>query len=155
YDMGTFGSATTPRMASQLRRVAAATREYLLDLAADQENLNRNSVTVQDGKIVEPNSKKSFDFGHITNGKKLAKAIGQNVTTVPADKWKVEGTSVPKVDGRSFVTGGHRYASDIKRPGMLFGKVLRPPGFKATLVSVQTKDAEALAGVKVVHDGSF
>src|SRR4029450_12216418 len=113
----------TPRMAPQLRRVAAATREHLLDLAADQEKLNRNSVVVRDGKIVEPNTKKSFDFGHITKGKKIAKAIGQNVTTSPAGEWKIEGKSVPKVDGRSFVTGSHKYASDIHRPGMLFGKM--------------------------------
>jgi isoquinoline 1-oxidoreductase len=64
---------------------------------------------------------------------------------------------VPKADGRAFVTGGHRYASDVRRPGMLFGKVLRPPSFKAQLVpdSVQTKDAAALPGVTVVQEGSF
>src|SRR5262249_50211335 len=45
--------------------------------------------------------------------------------------------------------------SDVKRPGMLFGKVLRPPAFKATLVSVETRAAEALPGVAVVRDGSF
>jgi isoquinoline 1-oxidoreductase len=53
-----------------------------------------------------------------------------------------------------MVTGAHRYASDVKRPGLLFGKVLRPPAFKAALVSVQTREAEA-AGVTVVHDGDF
>src|SRR5262249_49620937 len=91
YDMGTFGSGSTPRVAPQLRRVAAATRKHLLDMTAEQEKLNRNSVIIQDGKIVEPNSKKSFDFGHITRGKKLAKAIGQDVATVPAKEWKIEG----------------------------------------------------------------
>src|SRR5262249_26652120 len=70
----------------------------------------------------------------------------------PAEKWKVEGTSVPKVDGRAIVTGSHKYASDVSRPGMLFGKVLRPPSFKAELVSVQAGDAEAMKGVSVVHD---
>ncbi len=62
---------------------------------------------------------------------------------------------MPKVDGRAFVTGAHPYASDVKRPGMLVGKVLRPPSFKATLVSVKTAEAEALPGVTVVHDGDF
>ena len=42
-------------------------------------------------------------------------------------------TSVPKVDGRAIVTGTRKYASDVNRPDMLFGKVLRPPAFKAKL----------------------
>src|SRR5262249_8955656 len=61
----------------------------------------------------------------------------------------------PKVDGRAFVTGAHRYASDVRRPEMLFGKVLRPPSFRAQLLGVQTQDAEALPGVRVVRDGDF
>ena len=59
------------------------------------------------------------------------------------------------MDGREFVTGLHKYASDITRPGMLHGKVLRPASFDATLTSVDTKEAEAMPGVVVVHDGNF
>src|SRR5262249_18466890 len=69
-------------------------------------------------------------------------------------RWTVAGTSVPKVDGRAIVTGGHQYASDIRRPGMRFGRVLRPAAFRAQLKSVTTKDAEALPDVKVVRDGA-
>jgi isoquinoline 1-oxidoreductase len=155
FDFGTAGSQTTPQMASQLRRVAAAAREVLLDLAAEQGAVERGSLTVQDGKVEGPKSKPSYTFGELTKGKKLLKVIDEKAPTTPADKWTVAGTEVPKVDGREFVTGGHKYASDVKRPGMLRGRVLRPPSFKATLVSVQTKDAEALPGVTVVHDGDF
>src|SRR5262249_29609097 len=70
-------------------------------------------------------------------------------------KWTVAGTSVPKVYGRAFVTGSHQYASDTRRPGMLFGKVLRPPAFKAKLTSLATKAAEVKPGVQVVRDGDF
>ncbi len=155
FDMGTMGSGTTPRMAPQLRRVAAAAREALINLAAEQAKLDRSSLTITDGKVVGPQSKPSFEFGELTKGKKLVKVVASDVRTTPADKWTVTGTSVPKVDGRDFVTGGHRYASDIQRPGMLFGKVLRPPSFKAELVKVDTHDAEAMPGVTVVHDGNF
>jgi isoquinoline 1-oxidoreductase len=154
FDMGTFGSRTTPTMAVQLRRVAAAAREALLDLAVEQSKVERTALSVTDGKVVGPDGKPSFDFGELTKGKKLMKVIGEKVPITPAEKWTVAGTSVPKVDGRAIVTGGHHYASDVKRPGMLFGKVLRPPAFKTTLVSVETKDAEA-AGITVVHDGDF
>ncbi len=152
FDAGTFGSSSTPRMAPQLRRVAAAAREYLLDLAAEQGSVDRASLTVTDGKIAGPRSTPSFTFGQLTKGKKLMKVIDDKAPTTPADKWTVAGTSPPKVDGREFVTGAHRYASDVKRPGMIFGKVLRPPSFKAKLVSVNTKDAEAMPGVTVVRD---
>jgi isoquinoline 1-oxidoreductase len=155
FDMGTFGSQTTPQMARQLRRVAAAARETLLDLAAEKEKVKRDALVVQDGKVIEPQSKKSFEFGQLTKGKKLAKAIGQDVAVTPAEQWKVAGTSFAKVDGREFVTGAHKYSSDIKRPGMLFGKVFRPSRFKATLESVDTKEAEAMPDVKVVREGSF
>jgi isoquinoline 1-oxidoreductase len=155
FDFGTAGSRTTPAMSVQLRRAAAAAREALLDLAAEQGKVKRDSLTVSDGKVVAREEKRSFEFGEITKGKKLVKLVPADIATTPVDHWTVAGKTVAKVDGRSFVTGEHRYASDTKRPGMLFGKVLRPPSFKATLASAQTKDAEAMPGVTVVRDRDF
>jgi isoquinoline 1-oxidoreductase len=155
FDMGTFGSRTTPTMATQLRRVAAATRDVLLDMAAEKSSIERGKLTIANGTVTGPEGKPSYHFGQLTKGKKLVKVIAEETTTTPADKWTVEGTSVPKVDGRSFVTGAHQYASDIRRPEMLHGKVLRPPAFKATLVSVETRAAEAMPGVRVIRDGDF
>ncbi len=65
------------------------------------------------------------------------------------------GTPVSKVDGRDFVTGRHLYTSDLARPGMLHGKVLRPAAFKAMLVSVDLEPARRLPGVVAVRDGDF
>jgi isoquinoline 1-oxidoreductase len=154
-DGGTAGSQTTPRMAPQLRKVAASARELLLDMAAEEGKVERKSLAIKDGKVVGPEPKVSFDFGQLTKGKKLMKVIDMDAPTSPATKWTVSGTSVPKVDARAIVTGGHKYSSDVKRPGMLFGKVLRSSSFKAKLDSVQTRDAEALPGVTVVKDGDF
>jgi isoquinoline 1-oxidoreductase len=155
YDFGTAGSQTTPVMASQLRRVAAAARELLIDLAAEQARVERGSLSVKEGKVEGPNATPSLAFGELTKGKKLTRVIDDKVATTPVGKWTVAGTAVAKVDGRDFVTGAHHYASDVKRPGMLRGKVLRPAKLKGSLVSVETKDAEALAGVRVVRDGDF
>ncbi len=155
YDFGTAGSQTTPMMAAQFRRVGAAARELLLDLAAEQHKIERGSLRLADGKVVGPEGKPSVDFGELTRGQKLVKLIDDKIPTTSPDRWTVAGTSAPKADGREFVTGEHRYASDVRRPGMLFGKVLRPPSFKAELLSVQTKDAEAMPGVTVLHDGAF
>jgi nicotinate dehydrogenase subunit B len=155
YDMGTFGSRTTPTMAPQLRKAAAAARELLLDLAAEQMKADRTTLAAGDGKITNLKTKQSLSYGELTRGQKLLKQISDDVPTTPADKWKIAGQSAPKVDGRAFVTGKHKYTSDLKRPGMLYGKVVRPSAFNATLVSADTKEAEALDGVTIVKDGNF
>jgi len=155
FDAGTFGSQTTPQMASQLRRVAAAAREVLLDLAASRGSVARTALTVADGRVMGPGSRPSFTFGELTRGERLVQLVDERAPTTTAARWTVAGTSAPKVDGRAIVTGSHRYASDVKRPNLLFGKVLRPPSFRAQLVSVETREAEALPGVRVVHEGDF
>jgi isoquinoline 1-oxidoreductase len=155
FDGGTSGSGTSPRMVPQLRRVGAAAREMLLDLAAEQGQIERRGLVVAEGKITDPASKRSWDFGQLTHGKKLMKAIGPDAPVTPVGDWKVEGTSVPKVEARAIVTGKHQYSPDIKRPGMLHGKVLRPATLGATLASVDLKAAQALPGVTVVHDQNF
>jgi isoquinoline 1-oxidoreductase len=154
-DGGTSGSRSTPAMASQLRRAAAAAREALIDLAAERANADRSSFAVANGKVNGPGGKPSLAFGELTKGQKLMKAIGDAAPTTKPEKWSVAGKSAAKVDGRDFVTGKHAYASDVRRPGMLFGKVLRPSAFKAKMKSVQTKGAEALPGITVVHTGEF
>jgi nicotinate dehydrogenase subunit B len=154
-DAGTFGSRTTPAMASQLRRAAAAMREALLDLAAEKGKVERATLTVADAKVSGPGGKPVFAFGELTKGQKLMKVIGPAAATTKPESWTVTGTSAAKVDGRAFVTGTHQYASDIRRPGMLFGKVFRPPAFNAKLKSVDVKAAEARPGVTVVRDGNF
>ena len=155
YDAGTFGSQTTPQMASQLRRVAAAAREVLLDLAAEQQKAERSSLRAADGKITNQGSGKSVTYGQVTKGQKLMKAVGDNTPITPASDWKVAGTSVAKVDGASFVTGKHQYTSDVQMPGLRHGCVVRPSAFGAKLGKVDSSAAEKIAGVEVVHEGEF
>ena len=156
FDAGTFGSQTTPQMASQLRRVAATAREVLLDLAADRARVARTTLTVADGRVLGPGAQPSYDFGELTRGERLVRLVDDRVSTTPSLRWTTAGTSAPKVDGKAFVTGGHRYASDVKvAEHVVRQAVLRPPSFKAQLVSVETRDAEALAGVRVVREGDF
>jgi nicotinate dehydrogenase subunit B len=155
FDMGTFGSMTTPVMAAHLRKVSAAAREALLDRAAEQSKADRGSFIVSDGKVIHAGSQQSFTFGQLTKGRELLKLVGEHVPTTPPDQWKVAGKAAARVSGRLIVTGKHRYASDLKRPEMLVGKILRPPAFGATLNSLVTRDAESIAGVRVVRDGTF
>jgi len=158
WDAGTFGSRTTPTMGPQLRAVAATAREALVDLAARRWKVSRDGLVAENGKIVDTAAKQSLSYGELTRGEKLVRTLPADTAAVavsPAAKWKVAGTRVPKVDGRDFVTGAHKYPSDTSRPGMLHGKILRPIAFEATLVSLDAAGAEAMPGVKVVRDGDF
>lgn len=155
YDAGTFGSQTTPRMNLQLRRAANAAREVLLALAAKQWNMDVSSLTARDAKVIDAKSNRSIAYAKLVQGQKLAQTIPNQDPLIPPSEWTVAGKSLPKVNGRDFVTGRHRYTSDMKAPGMLYGKIVRPSAFEATLVSVDTSAAEAMPGVKVVRDGNF
>jgi nicotinate dehydrogenase subunit B len=153
YDMGTVGSMTTPRMWPVIRRAAAAARETLIDLASQKWMVERSTIQIADGKVTD--GSRSAGFGELTQGEKLTRTIPANVALAPADEWKIAGTSLPKIDAHAIVTGAHKYTYDMKAPGMLFAKVLRPPSFGAALVSLDSRVAEAIPGVTVVHDGDF
>ena len=153
FDNGTVGSQTTPQMWPVIRRAAAAARETLVDLASQKWMVERSAIQVADGKVTAGD--RSAGFGELTNGQKLTRTIPTSVALVPATEWKIAGTSLPKVNGREIVTGAHRFTYDTKVPGMLYGKVLYPASFGATLVSLDSAAAEAMAGVKVVCDGDF
>jgi nicotinate dehydrogenase subunit B len=155
YDMGTFGSRTTPTMGPQLRKVSAAARENLIDLAAERWKADRSSLVAADGKIADPHSQRSASYGELTKGQELLKLVADTPALEAPSEWKIAGTPIAKVEGRAFVTGKHKYTSDMVRPGMLHGKVLRPPTFKASLKSLDSADAQKMPGVTVVHDGNF
>lgn len=155
FDMGTFGSRTTPTMNKQLRRVASVARDTLVGLAARQWNVPASQLVAKDGKVRQSNGGRSVSYAELAQGQTLARAIVENDPLTPPSEWTVAGTPVPKVNGRAFVTGEHQYASDIRRPGMMFGKVVRPSAYGATLQSLDASTAQAMQGVTVVHDGDF
>ena len=155
FDMGTFGSLTTPMMAPQLRKAAAAARETLISLAAEQWKVAPSAVRIVNARFVNHDASKSLTLAEVAKGQKLVKTIPPNVSVTPANEWTIEGTSVAKVNGRDFVTGSHQYTTDIKREGMLYGRIVRPTALESTLVSSDTKAAEAMPGVIVVRDGDF
>jgi CO/xanthine dehydrogenase Mo-binding subunit len=155
YDMGTFGSRTTPTMAPQLRQAGAAAREALLDRAAERWGVDRSRLRAEDGRVTDGGPARTATYGELAAGKPLDGPIRSDVAlTAPRDQ-KVLGRSVPKIDGRSIVTGSHRYSADLVRPGMLHGVVLRAPSLGATLDSVDGAATKALQGVHLVRDGEF
>ena len=155
WDMGTFGSRTTPTMAPQLRNMAVAGRELLVEMAAERWNTDASKLVAASGRVTTPDGSKALTYGELTRGEALVKSVAGDPPFTPATEWKVAGTTVPKANGRDFVTGQHQFPSDIVRPEMMFGAVLRPEGFNATLQALDTGAAEKIPGVSVVHDGDF
>ncbi len=153
YDMGTFGSRTTPSMAPELRKAAAAARQALIGIAAAKWKVDKSAVQVSEGKVFCAGH--SAGFGELTRGQQLVETIGSELTLTPAAEWKVAGRSIPKVNARDFVTGKHRYTPDLKRPDMLYGKVLRPTAFGAKLASFDDSAVRQMPGVTVVREGDF
>lgn len=155
WDAGTFGSRTTPTMVPVIRTMAATARESLLDAAAKRLATEKSTLKLKDGLITSSGSRKTAKIGELAAHIDLTTVIGnQALVTAPVD-WTVAGTNVAKVNAKDIVSGKHRYTSDLKRPGMLYGRVVRPPSFHARLVSADTSATSKMSGVKVVHDGDF
>jgi isoquinoline 1-oxidoreductase len=141
-------------MAPQLARAAAAAREMLLDRAAALWQTDRQTLTVKDGRIDAGNGR-SISFGELTKDQKLTGAIAAETPVGAPEQWVLRGAAPKKVTGRDIVTGRHAYTPDIVRPRMQYGRVIRPDGYVATLVSADESRAKAMAGVTVVRDGDF
>src|SRR6185437_1143692 len=69
--------------------------------------------------------------------------------------WKIAGHDLHKLNARAIVTGGEKFTSDMKLPGMMYGRVVRPSAFQATLASADTSAASKMRGVVAVRDGEF
>ena len=155
FDIGTVGSFTTPQVMPQLRRAAAVARTIVLDLAAQRWALTPRDLTIADGVVRHPGSKREAGFGELTRGERLVRQIPATEPIKPGTAWTVAGRLATKVDNEEIVTGRQKYVSDITRPGMLYGKVVRPAAMGATLTSVDDSGARRMNGVTVVRDGGF
>ncbi len=155
FDAGTFGSRTTPTMTPQLRRVAAAARDLLVGVAAKEWNVAPETLVAADAKVTDPASGRSLPYLNLARGQALAQSLPAEDPVTPAAQWTIAGTSIPKVNARSFVTGRHQYTPDMLLPGMLYGKVLRPPSFGATLTAFDDSAARKMPSVVVVRDADF
>jgi nicotinate dehydrogenase subunit B len=156
FDAGTFGSRTTPIMNAQLRKVAAATRALLIRRAADAWNVAPEMLTLSDGKVARGGpSSDVLSIGELATRGPLVATVTDDVITAPASTWRVAGAPLGKIGGIDFVTGRHEYTSDLKRPGMRCGRIVRPPRIGATLSTVDAAAAQALPGVTVVREGEL
>ncbi len=155
----TAGSRTTPYNVPPMRQAAATARELLTQLAAKQWQADAAALEVRDGTITNKTTKQALTYADLAKSPDVVEAFARNVRSdvalAPVNEWMVLGHPVPRPNSRDLVTGAHRFPSDIVRPKMLYGKILRPPSYGATLESIDLGKPKAMKDVVVVHDGQF
>jgi nicotinate dehydrogenase subunit B len=156
FDPGTFGSRSMPEVGPRLQALAAAARLCLVRLAAERWGLDAGALVAEDGRVrrAEPGFP-PLTYGELVRGLRRAEVVSGQAPTTPPPAWRLAGTAVPPCHGVAAVTGARRFPSDLRRPGMLYGKVLRPPALGAVLRSADLSGARAFPGVVVVHEGGW
>ena len=151
----TSGSRSIEESGSALRFACAEARGILLETAAAKLGAPASSLRVEDGVILAPGGARAT-YWELTTQAMLKREATAKAKPKPASQHRYIGKSVPRRDIPAKVTGGAAYVHDMRLPGMVFGRVIRPPSPWARLVSVDERAARALPGVvAVVRDGSF
>jgi nicotinate dehydrogenase subunit B len=163
----TSASRTLERAGPQMRQAAAAARQELLARASLQLGAPANQLAVTDGVVsVTGNSAKSVSYAALVGGKPFdtkVPASGEqwDLNVAPDVKpknpreYKVVGTSVPRFDLPDKFAAVFTYAQDVRVPGMLHGRVIRPPVVNSTPLSVDEGSIRNIPGVKIVRKGNF
>jgi len=152
----TFGSLSIQIGGMQIRNAAALARAALIEEAAKRLNAKPEELTIENGVISGKTQK--VGFGQLIGGK----TFNLKVDHAKPPKWKdakdfkIVGKSIPRLDIPDKVTGKFTYMHDVRVPGMLHGRVVRPPAIGAKLESVDEASIKAIPGiVKIVREGNF
>jgi nicotinate dehydrogenase subunit B len=152
----TAGSRSTVESGSALRQACAEVRSAFLDAAAQRLGVGVDELFVRDGTIHRRASNESATYWELSGEVDLARDADGRATPKRADQLTLVGKSLPRVDLPGKVIGSDVYVHDLELPGMLHGRVLRPPSYRATLEAFDSTHVEAMPGVRtVVRNGRF
>jgi nicotinate dehydrogenase subunit B len=155
YDMGTFGSMTTPFLAPLVRKAGAEARAVLLAMASERLGAPVERLRVKNGTITDSaGAGSSVTYARLVAGKRIEKHLA-NTPVKPVAEFQVIGKSPRRKDARDKVTGKAVYAGDQLPAGLLHACLLRPPVHGAKRLSVDTSATERVPGVRVVKDGDL
>ena len=157
-DQGTTsGSQSTPtNFNSQNLALAAATaREALLALAASKLGEPLDQLTVADG-IITGKTGRHFRYEELIGNKNFDLPLNPNAKRRSSAEWIVLGKPIPSLDRTALMTGQFEFVHSVRVPGMLHGRVVRPPGMGATVAHVDEQSVRNVPGlVKVVVRKNF
>ena len=149
WDAGTWGSQSTRMFGPAVRAAAAEARTVMMKLASETLRVPRETLVVRNGIVSD--GKKSITYGELAKGKQIARLVDEKAVLRSVKDFTVIGRPMKRVDGREKVTGRAKYAGDIRLPGMLYARLLRPPAHGATRTSLDTAKAKARDGVTVIE----
>ncbi|HUK36555.1 MAG TPA: molybdopterin cofactor-binding domain-containing protein [Vicinamibacterales bacterium] len=140
---------------SGLAGACATARQALLQMASQRLGVPASLLHVDDG-IISGAGRGSLTYAELVGGKKFNLTVDPNAKRKPASEWKILGTSVPRLDIPALATGQFEFVHNVRVPGMLHGRVVRPPEVGATLVRVDESSVSRLPGfVRVVVKKNF
>ena len=151
---GTGGSSGIPRGAADIRRAAATARQALLDLGAKQLNRPASELTIAGGEVMHSGGQK-VSVASLVAGKRLGVKVNANAPLKNPSTYSVVGKPILRADVPAKCTAKHPWLQDLTLPGMLHGRVVRPPAVGAKLLSVDENSIRALPGVRVIRIESF
>jgi nicotinate dehydrogenase subunit B len=149
----TSGSLSIQNSGAALRQACAQARALLLAAAADKLGTGASALTVEDGQIAAAGRPAGLTYWSLASPGLLDRAAGPPVPVKPPARWSVAGHSAPRLDLPGKVAGRPAFLHDLVLPGMLYGRVVRPPAVAAHLAS--PGDPALPSDVVTVRDGSF
>jgi nicotinate dehydrogenase subunit B len=156
-DQGTTsGSFSIQNGGMQIRQAAATARQALLSAAARKLHVQKSDLSVTDGQISAKSTHRSVGYGELVNAQPLSLKVDITAPVKDPATFKIVGRSVPRVDIPGKVTGTFTYMQDFRVPGMLHGRVVRPPAIGATLQHIDEHSVKDIPGlIRVVRVGNF
>ena len=152
----TAGSRSTVESGSALQQACAEVRGAFLEAAARRLGAGIDELFVRDGTIHRRASNESTTYWELSGEVDLARDADGRAAPKRADQLTLVGKSLPRIDLPGKVIGSDVYVHDLELPGMLHGRVLRPPSYRATLLEFDGRRAETMPGVRaVVRNGRF
>lgn len=149
----TSGSRSIETSGAAIRAACAEARAILIGLAAKRLDWSFDELSVQDGVIYAPGNR-TVSYAKLAASVDLHRAASGKAA--PAGAHRIVGKPVKRRDIPGKVTGAPMFVQDIRLPGMLHGRVVRPPRYHGILAKYEERGAKALPGVvAVVRDGSF
>jgi CO/xanthine dehydrogenase Mo-binding subunit len=152
----TWGSLSIQNGGVQIRQAAATARRALLQEAAKRLGVPVEDLIVEQGTVRSRSGATQVTYGELIGGKTFSLKVDKEAPLKDPATYKIVGQPVPRVDIPGKMTGQFTYMQDFKVPGMLHGRVVRPTGIGATLLSVDESSVKDVPGlVKVVRQGNF
>lgn len=152
----TAGSNSIQTVGEWVRRAAASARHCMVQQVADAWGVDVDALCVENGWIGERGGARKMGYGELMGGKAFNRPLIDDVRCKDPRAYRIVGRAVRGADMVAKVTGGGEFIQDLDLPGMVHGRVVRPPGLHHILIDVDRAALEQMPGVlAVVRDGSF